>query len=502
MNLRQLTVVLLLVVNTTIAQQWSGSATVDGLISRNGNLMSNGLYFGRYGGPIVGDANPYCIYSFDSETHELLIYGSGAATLNLRMYDGDIKIGSSTTPNSILYNNGGAYFGNNVGVGTLSPQGSFQVSSTRPIIIKSNGGNGVYGSEIGFNAVLNTNVVPNTFRKLGGTLQHGGAAMVVDYTGNMFFQMYNAATVDESIINYSPQIAFLNNGSVGIGTTTPTAKLDVPGGVKLGSVAGSPAYTDHVVIRSDGNMPTEGGMIFTNSDAASAYGMKLTGSYGGTNNPTFRMGVVNLAAPNNFTRDYLFFNDNKMGVRTITPLTDLHISSQSLGGKANDPSPSNGLLISCDGSGTALNMGVHATGPQYSWIQSRSKATAATPLMMNLMINPWGGNVAIGTTTADQKLTVDGTVKCEEVLVEVFAGTGPDYVFAPDYNLLPLSEVESYIKANQHLPEVPSAKQMEEEGLNLKEMNLLLLKKVEELTLHLIEMEKKVDRLEKEAEGK
>jgi hypothetical protein len=67
---------------------------------------------------------------------------------------------------------------------------------------------------------------------------------------------------------------------------------------------------------------------------------------------------------------------------------------------------------------------------------------------------------------------------------------GPDYVFEKDYDLLSLSELETYITQNKHLPEVPSAKEMEAEGLNLKEMNLLLLKKVEELTLHLIEMKK------------
>jgi hypothetical protein len=107
------------------------------------------------------------------------------------------------------------------------------------------------------------------------------------------------------------------------------------------------------------------------------------------------------------------------------------------------------------------------------------------------------GNVGIGTTSPGSfKLAVNGKIWAQEVNVAM-TNPGPDYVFEPTYNLLPLSEVESYIKANKHLPEVPSAKQMEEEGLNLKEMNLMLLKKVEELTLHLIEQEKKANELEK-----
>jgi hypothetical protein len=100
------------------------------------------------------------------------------------------------------------------------------------------------------------------------------------------------------------------------------------------------------------------------------------------------------------------------------------------------------------------------------------------------------GNVGIGTTNPTQKLQVKGTVYSTEVKVDLAAGTGPDYVFEPNYDLKPLAEIETYIKENKHLPEVPSAKEMEANGVQLGEMNMLLLKKVEELTLYLIEMKK------------
>jgi hypothetical protein len=99
------------------------------------------------------------------------------------------------------------------------------------------------------------------------------------------------------------------------------------------------------------------------------------------------------------------------------------------------------------------------------------------------------GNVGVGTTNPDQKLTVNGTIHTKEVKVDLSV-PGPDYVFEKDYDLLSLAELENYINQNKHLPEVPSAKEMEKDGLNLKEMNLILLKKVEELTLHLIEQKK------------
>jgi hypothetical protein len=111
------------------------------------------------------------------------------------------------------------------------------------------------------------------------------------------------------------------------------------------------------------------------------------------------------------------------------------------------------------------------------------------------------GNIGIGTDAPDQKLTVKGTIHTKEVKVDLNSPLdGPDYVFESDYDLTPLSEVEAYVKANKHLPEVPSANEMYDEGLNLKEMNLLLLKKVEELTLHLIELEKSMANANKRIE--
>ncbi|MEQ9404097.1 MAG: hypothetical protein RIM99_10950 [Cyclobacteriaceae bacterium] len=109
------------------------------------------------------------------------------------------------------------------------------------------------------------------------------------------------------------------------------------------------------------------------------------------------------------------------------------------------------------------------------------------------------GNVGIGTTTPTEKLEVNGTIRSKEVKVE--ASPWPDYVFADNYELPSLEAIEKFIKSNNHLPEVPSAKEVEENGIALGEMNALLLKKIEELTLYQIQMMKIINEQQEEIES-
>ncbi|MFH7017610.1 hypothetical protein [Flavobacterium sp. FlaQc-47] len=105
------------------------------------------------------------------------------------------------------------------------------------------------------------------------------------------------------------------------------------------------------------------------------------------------------------------------------------------------------------------------------------------------------GNVGIGATNPESKLTVAGNIHAQEVKVTLNAGVVvPDYVFANDYKLKSLQEVEQYIKQNNHLPEIPSAQEIEKNGLMLAEMNMNLLKKIEEMTLYMIEQNNKIEK--------
>jgi len=105
------------------------------------------------------------------------------------------------------------------------------------------------------------------------------------------------------------------------------------------------------------------------------------------------------------------------------------------------------------------------------------------------------GNVGIGTSNPDQKLTVNGQVHATSVVV---TSTVPaDYVFNADYYLRPLAGVKAYVDKNHHLPDVPAAADFKKNGQNLGEMNMLLLRKVEELTLYVVKLNNTVEVLRK-----
>jgi cytoskeletal protein CcmA (bactofilin family) len=104
------------------------------------------------------------------------------------------------------------------------------------------------------------------------------------------------------------------------------------------------------------------------------------------------------------------------------------------------------------------------------------------------------GNVSIGTTKPDQKLTVKGKIHAEEVIVDLAVPVA-DYVFSKDYSLMPLHKVEQYVKTNSHLPDIPSADEVKQQGLGMGEMQNKLLQKIEELTLYVIQQQKEIQAL-------
>jgi hypothetical protein len=117
-------------------------------------------------------------------------------------------------------------------------------------------------------------------------------------------------------------------------------------------------------------------------------------------------------------------------------------------------------------------------------------STGANPA---LRINTNGSiGIATALTPTGYKLAVGGKIIAEELKVQLQTAPWPDYVFEPGYKLPALSDVEKYIQENGHLTQIPSAKEVELNGFEVGEMNRLLLQKVEELTLYLIEQNKEI----------
>lgn len=113
------------------------------------------------------------------------------------------------------------------------------------------------------------------------------------------------------------------------------------------------------------------------------------------------------------------------------------------------------------------------------------------------------GRIGVGTSTpaTGVKMDVAGVVRATAFKVGDWLIKTPDYVFEKNYDLKPLKEIETFIATHKHLPEVPSEADMKEKGVDLAEMNMILLKKVEELTLYTIEQNKKIEMQNKRFEG-
>jgi len=190
----------------------------------------------------------------------------------------------------------------------------------------------------------------------------------------------------------------------------------------------------------------------------------------------------------------IYYNSGNVGIRTTTPNADLHVADRIRVGEDPTYSTVYGELYH-NGGGTGFVINAHAGGG--SWADLYFQTNGTTKMFIES-----SGSVGIGTTdlAAGYKLSVDGKVACEEVLVEYSEGW-PDYVFSPDYDLLNLNDLEDQIKKNNHLPGIPSAGEIEENGIHLAEMQKRLLQKVEELTLYTIKQDKQIKALQNELES-
>ncbi|MCC9071419.1 hypothetical protein LNQ49_07415 [Flavobacterium sp. F-65] len=154
--------------------------------------------------------------------------------------------------------------------------------------------------------------------------------------------------------------------------------------------------------------------------------------------------------------------------------------------------------------GAGMNAGIHLSktdGVTSSWYLhpgrlGNGEFSIGDDMLYRLVINNQG-NIGIGTISPSYKLDVVGTIRAREIKVDL---NGADFVFEETYKLMPLSELEKFVKNKKHLPEIQSANEMEENGTDLGVLTSKLLQKIEELTLYTIDQNKKIIELEKQNE--
>jgi hypothetical protein len=203
-------------------------------------------------------------------------------------------------------------------------------------------------------------------------------------------------------------------------------------------------------------------------------------------------------------------DNGNVGIGTTNPLSKLDVNGNILISSADLPM---GLNMEVGGTVPLLNMSMNFReanknnayigagfridtrtnfAPLFQWLK-RDAGGENESMLMSLTSS---GNLGLGISNAAEKLAVNGNIRSKEVKVE--ATNWPDYVFHQDYQLPTLAEIEQQIKLNGHLPDMPSAKEVEANGIALGEMVKLQQQKIEELTLHLIKKEKEIDLLGKE----
>ena len=366
------------------------------------------------------------------------------------------------------------YFtGGNVGIGTTAPEADLHIVQD-----KNNLATVTPDSKSSYQLYIEGGVSDYDTYSIGlGTINRPVASIVAidagsHSRGNLLFYTNGVGSNDDML----ERMRIDESGNVGIGTTSPGQKLEVDGIALSTTFRSSAANTDyHQLIRDGG-----GAALYINQVSAE------------TNRPILRLSS-GTSAPNQNVK-LTVENNGNVGIGTDDPSTSLDVRGSAILKNLNG-----GVSLTLGKGGTTKSAFLSFTSEEIEqwWMGSTDSQdhpsgqdfTIGTSKTDSKIYVRKNGNVGIGTTSPDQKLSVKGKIHAEEVIVDLSV-PGPDYVFADNYPLTTLKEVEDYIQLNKHLPEIPSAKEMEASGIELGTMNMLLLKKIEELTLYQIEMMK------------
>ncbi len=421
-----------------------------------------------------------------------------------------------------------------LGIGTTTPSGRFTivgsgtpagswVSAGVPLISVLAEGDPGNGDLIMAMASANPNGRTNLlYRRSRGTLAAPTAVAAGDFIGSFFASGYdgtafrNAASIDFKVdaaatsgnvptalvlstgtnpstrdprlsiasngnMMFNASQMFLNNanGYVGIGNSTPASRLDIVGG-------------------NWDVLNTEGDLRVGNNTYRLKFGV-ATGGLGA--------GDARIRAVGGTSRIIIGMKDaltidstGSVGVGTIAPGSRLDVRRNDgnfmLARFANTATSGDrtALIDIQNGNSTPTiwRFGVGGTGNGLGITAGQFYIErAGIGSAFNIAAN---GNVGIGTLAPAYRLSVNGVIQAKEVRVE---SGWADYVFEKGYRLMPLSEVAAYINQHQHLPGIASAKEVQENGLAVADMQTKMMEKIEELTLYVIELQQQIDELKK-----
>jgi hypothetical protein len=357
-------------------------------------------------------------------------------------------------------------------------------------------------------------------------------------------------TVNANVIDAVPGNGFTHNGepmphyglkwytdAVGDGYNMPSAFLNA---VSLKFLTGG---TKKLSISYEGAMEAQGPFIINSGSSTTQFlhfknngtDFAKLGSASGINGGSpadlgvYVYGNNKLELSTNNTKRLVIAGDGKIGIGTESPAAKLNIqipaneflfSALKLGTPNDQGIVNTALGAACGGYNIDFAtwrdivpdvIGARIRGERINnhvanqaLVQGMDLVFFTSPGFDNTAIKEqvrikYNGFVGIGTNSPTEKLSVKGKIRAQELRIESDNGNNwPDYVFQPSYKLTPLPELEKFIKTNQHLPEVPSAKEVTANGIEVGANQALLLKKIEEITLHLIELNKKVEELQQE----
>lgn len=311
-----------------------------------------------------------------------------------------------------------------------------------------------------------------------------------------------------------------NKGNTGIGTSSPVTKLDiVEENGKIGSyrdvlqitskVSGAPTVGTGVSLNFNLQQGNNNSLIYS---AIRAEESKSTGSINGA--LTFHTQSWN--GSSNLVERLRIDHNGQLGIGTKKPEYKLDVLSEGELGKSHNlirliskvnstPTVGTnvGILFSLQqANNTPISFASieagesNSTGSNKGYIIFSTQDWNGTNSLSEKMRINHNGNVGIGTSNpGDFKLAVEGKIGAREIKVQTESWA--DYVFATDYDLMPLTQVKEYITKFNHLPGIPSEKDIiESKGVELGKMQTLLLEKIEELTLYVIMLEEKLKKLE------